>query len=372
MVLDVNHLAFLELLKSGLWKKEARLSVYNDMSFEKVFQIATEQSVMGLVAAGLEQVKDIKVPREIALTAAGEVLQLEQRNTSMNQFIEELIEKLRSADIYTLLVKGQGIAQSYERPQWRAAGDVDFLLSKDNIIKAKRFLTTFTSTIEEDKQGLDHYSMSIGQWEVELHGSMRGRLWRRLDSTIDKAQDEVFYGGKVRSWLNGHTQVFLPGIDEDLIFVFSHVLQHFFKEGVGLRQLCDWCRFVWTYREKIDRRLLQKRLKEAGAISEWMAFSALAVEWLGMPDNDMPLYVTSNKWSRKAKKILQRIFETGNFGHNRDKSFYKKHSVIVSKIISLYQHTNDSIKCFRIFPLDSIKSWWSMLFTGVGIVLKGK
>lgn len=85
-----------------------------------MYRLAEEQSVVGLVSAGIEHIVDVRVPQEVALTFAGSALQLEQRNKAMNQFIGVLIEKLRAADIYTLLVKGQGVAQCYERPLWRA------------------------------------------------------------------------------------------------------------------------------------------------------------------------------------------------------------------------------------------------------------
>lgn len=71
----------------------------------------------------------------------GQTLQLEQRNKAMNDFIACLAEKMRRVGIYSLLVKGQGVAQCYERPLWRACGDVDFLLSLSNFEKAKCFLT---------------------------------------------------------------------------------------------------------------------------------------------------------------------------------------------------------------------------------------
>lgn len=48
-----------------------------------------------------------------------------QRNKTMNALVAELIKKLRNKDVYTLLVKGQVVAQCYERPLWRCAGDID-------------------------------------------------------------------------------------------------------------------------------------------------------------------------------------------------------------------------------------------------------
>ena len=42
-------------------------------------------------------------------------------------------------------------------------------------------------------------------------------------------QNDIFYCGNVRSWMNGNTQVFLPKADEDVVYVFAHILQHFYK-----------------------------------------------------------------------------------------------------------------------------------------------
>ena len=99
--------AFFEILKAGLFPVHGEGAMVNaTVDFQEVYQLAQEQSVVGLLAAGLEHVKDVKVPQAIALSIAGEVLQLEQRNRAMNEFVARLIEKLRRAGVYTLLVKG--------------------------------------------------------------------------------------------------------------------------------------------------------------------------------------------------------------------------------------------------------------------------
>lgn len=40
----------------------------------------------------------------------------------MNYFIGVLTDKIKEADIGAVLMKGQGVAQCYERPLWRVAG----------------------------------------------------------------------------------------------------------------------------------------------------------------------------------------------------------------------------------------------------------
>ena len=363
--MDKNQHAFFELLRGGLWEKDVWLSTYDSIDYSEIQRLAEEQSVVGLVAAGLEHVEDVKLPKEDLLQFIGQTLQLEQRNKAMNNFVAGLVEKLRNEDVYSLLLKGQGIAQCYERPLWRACGDVDLFLSEDNYKKAKAVLAPLASSIEEENNYTKHFGMTINSWEVELHGNLRSELYKKIDRELDKVKDDVFFGGNVRSWANGSTQVFLPSANNDVVYVFTHILQHFFKGGIGLRQICDWCRLLWTYKDSIKQDLLEKRIRKMGLMSEWRAFAALAVDNLGMPAEAIPLYSNSNKWSKKGKRILGFVFETGSFGHNRDMSFHQETNVFSRKLKMLRHITSDTFKQLVIFPLDSMIVWWNTMLVGI-------
>lgn len=91
-----NSKVFFELLRAGLWDKEARLSQYKDIDFSAIYELAAEQSVVGLITAGLERVSDVKISKEVILQFVGSTLQIEQHNRSMNEFIERLIARLRA------------------------------------------------------------------------------------------------------------------------------------------------------------------------------------------------------------------------------------------------------------------------------------
>ncbi|SDG62635.1 Uncharacterised nucleotidyltransferase [Prevotella communis] len=367
--------ALLELVRAGLWANSYEFHVsgfkfQESVDWEKVFLLAEEQSTIGVVLAGIEHSK-VKPPQELLLQWIGEVQMLEQQNKEMNQFIAVLIEKMRNADIYTLLVKGQGIAQCYERPLWRACGDVDFFLSDSNYEKAKAFLKTLASSVETEYDYKKHLGMTIDQWVVELHGSLRCGLSVRMDKAIDRIQDDVFFGGNVRSWSNGKTQVFLPGVDCDVMFVFTHFIKHFYTGGLGLRQICDWCRLLWTYKDSLNQELLKSRLRELGLTTEWKAFGAFAVDYLGMPKEAMPLYSSERKWSRKADRICAFIMEVGNFGHNRDNS-YDKYPYFVRKAFSMGRRFGDLIRHARIFPLDSLRFFPKIMYDGLRSAARGE
>lgn len=371
-VLHSHTKILFELIRAGLWGTEVRLSNYGDIDYSLVMKLAEEQSVMGWVTAGLERVKDVKIPQQWSWQFIGSTLQLEQRNEAMNAFVGSLISKMRAVGIYALLVKGQGIAQCYEKPLWRACGDVDLFLSDENYNKANEMLVPLTSSVEKEYEHEKHLGMNIDGWVVELHGRLYCGLSSRIERELDDIYSDTFSGGNVRSWNNNGVQVLQLGIENDVFYVFTHILQHFYKEGVGLRQICDWCRLLWTYRDKMDVEKLESRLKRAGIMTEWKAFYALASKYLGMPDIDSGFMCHDSRFDKKADRIMEFILKSGNMGHNRDMSHFSKRPYLVRKCVSMGRRVGDLINHARIFPMDSLRFFPRIMFNGIRSAVKGE
>jgi hypothetical protein len=265
---------------------------------------------------------------------------------------------------------------------------VDLLLSEDNYEKAKKLLIPLASDVETEYTHFKHQGMTVDGWVVELHGTLHSRLSKRVDRGVDEAQRDVLYCGNVRSWMvqgsglkvNGSSrdvQVFLPGLDEDVIFVFTHILHHFFFEGIGLRQICDWCRLLWTYRNKLNRELLESRIRKMGLMSEWKAFAAFAVKWLGMPAEAMPLLDSSNvqefkKFEKKADKICKFVLEVGNFGHNKVRGSNGSRVQGYYWRMSFWGRLSDMLRHFQLFPKDSIVFFGGVLRSGLHAAVRGE
>lgn len=357
-----NLKAFLALVRAGLWEKDVELRKYGTTDSEEIMRLAEEQSVVGLVTTGLEHVTDVKVPQEWLLQFIGQSLQIEQQNTSMNRFIGELMGKLRKADIYAVLVKGQGIAQCYEKPLWRASGDVDLYLSDNNYQAAKEFLTPLASHVDSEEKNLLHMGMTINDWVVELHGTMYGEVSKRMNRGLDEVHQNIFNGGKVRSWDNNGVTVFLPSPDNDLLIVFTHFLQHFFIEGVGLRQICDWCRLLWTYKSEIDLAVLERQIKKMGLMSEWRVFGTLAVQYIGMPETAIPMFGSSvQEFKERAEKALIRVMKKGNMGHNNDLSYRSRYTGMKYKVVAMWRRFIDFASLVPVFPIDAPKFFMGYL-----------
>lgn len=375
---------FLELVKVGLWGEtcaniDTGQNLNKSEAWEELYRLAKEQSVQGLVLQGIDwfnvQCSKFNIPQALLLQWIGEVQMIERRNKAMNQFIAHLLEKLRKVDVYAILVKGQGVAQCYEKPLWRSSGDVDLFLSNSNYEKAKSLLMPMASHVDEEGISEKHLGMTIDGFVVELHGTLHSGLSSKVDRVLDEVKNDTFNKGNVRSWDNNGVQVFLLGAENNVFYVFTHFLQHFYKEGVGLRQICDWCRLLYTYRDSLNCELLEKLVQRAGLMSEWKVFGALAIEYLGFPKEYMPFlnandYLNANL-KKKADRIIEFIMRSGNMGHNRDSS-YMRYPYLVRKCFSMARRIGDLINHARIFPLDSLRFFPYMMFNGVRSAMRGE
>ena len=61
-MLDREQQVFFTLVQAGLWEKDVRLACFGDIDFSSVLKLAEEHFLVGLVAAGMEHITDLKVP----------------------------------------------------------------------------------------------------------------------------------------------------------------------------------------------------------------------------------------------------------------------------------------------------------------------
>ena len=346
--------AFFALVRGGLWEQQVDLTPFWPLDFDALYKLADEQSVVGLVAAGIEHVENLKVNKHQIRPFLTHVISIESNNSEMNHSISWLWNRFHEEHIAVALVKGQGVAQCYERPLWRSPGDIDLLLDSESYVMAKELLCPIAQLIHTEKKKEKHLALTVRSLTIELHGTLHTGQSRKLDSIIDDVQDEMFKNSLFREWDIDHTLVSLPSPDCDVIFVFSRILQHFYKGGIGLRQICDLSRLLWTYKDTINRPLLYNRLQAMGITREWVAFMSFAVVYVGLPQEVAPFYSKPN--SGLSRIIASFIIETGNFGRSRDNGYRQKgYPVTLRKSITLLRQIKDNIRLIRVSPVNSIR-----------------
>ena len=344
--------------------------------------MAREQAVEGLIAAALTPDTPSSTPltpseRVLTLSLSERALAIEAQNLRMNAFVGRLFTLLKEHGVEAVLVKGQGIGQCYHRPLWRGSGDVDLFLSASQYAAAKALLVPLAARVEPEDAGRLHLGLWLASdpaFEVELHGTLRSGLGRRVDKVLDFVQASAFAAKRFRTWSCEGVSVPLLAPDDDVFFVFVHILQHFFRGGIGLRQVCDWCRLLYTFAGQLDVALLSRRLRAAGLLPLWQAFGAIAVTYLGMPEEAMPLATgcagsCGSFAGRRPERILAYIMEVGNFGRNRS-SAPSQYPYLIRKVVSFFRQSRDLLRLGLIFPGFAFRVWAQMLFAGVARVFR--
>lgn len=100
-----------------------------------------------------------------------------------------------------------------------------------------------------------------------------------------------------------------------------------------------------------------------GLMTEWKAFGSLIIHYLGMPENAMPFY--NQAYAKKSRRLLSIVLEDGNFGNNKDYSYFTRYPSVIRKIITSWRPIMKSFKIYGVFPMDSIKFFFRFLNDGV-------
>ena len=91
-----------------------------------------------------------------------------------------------------------------------------------------------------------------------------------------------------------------------------------------------------------------------------------------MPVEAMPLYDSSPRWHREARRISAYILKVGNFGHNRTSSYTNHTAYLSRKTLSFRYRLTDFLRHLAIAPRTSLKVFGRTLVIGMKAVGKGE
>ena len=92
---------------------------------------------------------------------------------------------------------------------------------------AKALMVPLADSVERELAFLLFLGMSISRDAASVTD--------KADSSISgRSVGGCFWGGRNRSRKNGQTHVLLHAPDEDVIFVFTHILHCNYQEGIGM------------------------------------------------------------------------------------------------------------------------------------------
>lgn len=91
------------MVRAGLWEKDVQLASFGDINFKKIYRLAIDQSIVGLVAAGIEHMNNIKISLNIIFFFCWFNNKIMNRNKLMNAVLCDLLKSC-ALKIFILLL----------------------------------------------------------------------------------------------------------------------------------------------------------------------------------------------------------------------------------------------------------------------------
>ena len=291
------------LLRKALWVGNSNVEL-SATEFSSILKLAEEQTVFGLVFDVLKDMSfDGMSNRMPIYEAIGQSELIKQQNGRVNKELSSFVYECDRTGLNYFVVKGQVIACLYPHPELRQPGDIDFLINQILQIFPD---VAFPQYFPEKEFAFNHNGITY-----ELHtrlvdfGCKKHRvLWEDI---IAKEWSQYFYVDiddvKVRT--------LSPTVNA--IYLFLHLFFHLIREGVSLRQFCDWAVFLHHYRNTIDKQQLTEIIQALDMQNAYKAFGCVLVDELGLPEDEFPMLITDEN-RRWKERILDDVFSGGNFG----------------------------------------------------------
>ena len=272
---------------------------------DKIAQKAIEQNILPLVYFNLfgEATDNKYYPL---------VMQALAVNERKMFFLSKLSQELKAFEIEHCVLKGSSLAELYPMPELRISGDVDILINPADEKRVMKFLEERNFDVgsrDENAQNFTAIHQKAGLFEIHV---------KLFDSEFDKYILQGKFKVKEpfeRMIIPDGTEINKLGKNDGLYFAASHMIKHFVKDGLGLRQISDWLLYVKKYKNEVDMNEFNSVIKE-----------------LNFEKFINAIYTIGNKYFKmdfecefkNPEDILSDIDSGGSFGHNdTDRAKYK-------------------------------------------------
>lgn len=317
--MKVKEKFLFELIQVSVGNMECIKSFPSEEEWRIEFEIVQKQAIAGVVFSALEKLpKEQRPPKGVLLEWIGLTEQIKSRNRIVNQRSKELQELFSKGGFKSCILKGQGTALYYEKPEYRQSGDIDIWVNgdRDDIIRFVKKRGLVVNQIDIKHSDIDFFEDVL----VEVHFLPS---WMFCPLTNKKLQD--FFKRKAESQFANyeadagftHTTV-----DFDLVFSLVHIYRHVFFEGIGMRQLIDYYYILKNstaeQRAEAFCELDKIRMAKFAAGMMWVLKECVA---LGNT------YLLCEPDVKHGRFLLSEIMAAGNFGQYDDRFKHQSHDL---------------------------------------------
>lgn len=301
----------LELVKAGVWKDYMpAVAVFEGCDWKKVLERAKVQAVVGVAFCGVKKLNPASDfgatfgrNEMLYLKWLGLAAKIAQKYLLHVKVRENVHELLLSEGIDHVWMKGLVCGERYAEPSARTCGDIDFLVKKADF---GRTLEALEKIGEVDRTLIhEHHGMAfVDGVQLEPHYKLHNFQNAKNDRTMVKLTDQ---------WL--FKDIRMP-LEFEGMFLISHMVNHIYEEGLGLRQVVDFAAFMRKAGETkgFDWEHMHRLLREMSMWGAYRRFALVCLRYLGVTLDANVTGTFTKKECRDADRLMEDVMEMGNFG----------------------------------------------------------
>lgn len=333
--------------------------------WKEVLSLAKKQTLQGLVAEVVPMLPERLQPNaQLKMQLHVTAMKIISSHSLLNRKVADIKTRMDSYGIHTVLFKGQGVALNYPNPLSRQCGDIDLYVGEQNFARALELLIPDSAKKASAYSQVKHFNVDEDGVHIEIHRIAEILPGLGNDRRFQRWTVDNLFSPEVRKVEIGGATVNLPPADFDALYIMNHAWHHFMSGGIGLRQLCDWSMHLHRHCRSIDVDKLSDNLRSFGLMRAWKVLSCVAVGYLGLPEDECPLYDAS--YAGKAAKVLDVIWMDGNFGHHSEsRKTPRPKGHFAGKFHSFKQNTSRIIRILSISTVDVVYSWIYYFINGM-------
>ena len=284
----------------------------------ELYAMAKKQSLVGVCFAGVRRLQQQRqeLPEMLYLTWMGMTAKIQQRNEVVNRQCVDLQKRLSADGVKASILKGQGVGQLYAEHLrgLRQSGDIDVWVDS-GIENAMKYAAEKCGRVEFDY--INAHLPVYSDTEVELHWRAGHLLSLPKNARFQKwvdANKQHLLGGRVM--LADGSELLVPDVVFNRVYVLLHIFNHEFSEGISLRQLMD---YSFVLRQAVPTDEDKHVFKEAVSACGMWRF-AKAVMWIMQRAFAVPVeHLMCEADEKEGAYILAEVMQNGNFGHHDER-----------------------------------------------------
>jgi len=346
MKISEQEQLYINFIKSVLHSDKPFPRLRSEEEWVGLFRFCQKQAIIGIVFDSLQRYYDEiekSIPSKLTLEWYAQAEQIKQRNLLMNKRCGEVARFFMQAGLRSCILKGQGNALMYPNPLTRMSGDIDIWVEGTR----KEIKQIVLNKVGKTFEITHHIALPIFEdTDVEVHfipGEMCNPFKdRKLQQYYLEYRSEQMCNSVALE--NSEVLVSVPTKHFNAIFQLSHIMYHFFIEGVGLRHFIDYFYLLQQGFSDDERLVFEQQIEVLGMTSFAKSVMWIEKSILGLDEKFLLLPV----YEKGGRLILDEVLETGNMGHYDTRYQLRKRGLFARGMVDAYR----DLELARVFPSE--------------------